>query len=87
MDEATVLAALTEIFRDVFDDRTLSIGRKTTADDIEDWDSLENINVIVASEKEFSVRFELIELAELEDVGAFIDLILAKTTGDSTRVP
>lgn len=80
MDEATILAALTEIFRDVFDDPSLVIGRESMSDDIEDWDSLTNINIVVATEKEFDLRFQLVELAGLENVGSFIDLILEKTS-------
>lgn len=78
MDEETVLARLNTIFREVFDDPGITIGRDTSAVDIEDWDSLTNINLVVASEKDFDVRFQLVELANLEDVGDFIDLILSK---------
>ena len=67
-----------DIFRDIFDDKGLLIADNTTAADIEDWDSLNHINLISAIEKEFNIRFALGELESLKDVGAMIELILAK---------
>lgn len=78
MGSDTVLGALQAIFRDVFDDESLVIARKTCADDIEEWDSLAQINLIVAIEKEFKVKFSLDELANLNDVGDMVDLIMTK---------
>ena len=52
MTEQEILAAVQDIFRDNFDDDTLEITRATCADDIEDWDSLEQINLLTAIEKE-----------------------------------
>lgn len=68
------------IFQDIFDDSSLEITRKTSAVDIEDWDSLAQINLIVASEKNFGVRFSLSELATLNNVGDMLDLIASKAT-------
>jgi len=67
-----------DIFRDIFDDKGLLIADNTTAADIEDWDSLNHINLINAIEKEFNIRFALGELESLKDVGAMIELILEK---------
>jgi len=67
-----------DIFRDIFDDKGLLIADNTTAADIEDWDSLNHINLISAIEKEFNIRFALGELESLKDVGAMIELILEK---------
>ena len=47
----------------------------TNSDDIEDWDSLEQINLLVAIEKQFSIKFSLADVADLENVGAMVDLI------------
>lgn len=66
------------IFQDVFDDSSLEITRKTSAVDIEDWDSLAQINLIVASEKNFCVKFSLFEMTILENVGDMLDLIASK---------
>lgn len=75
MNPAEILEKVQQIFRDVFDNSRLIIDRATRSKDIEEWDSLKNINLIVAIEKEFIVKFTLSELVSLEDVGAMIDLI------------
>ena len=67
-----------EIFIDVFDDNSLIIKEDTNADDIEDWDSLANINLVVAMEKEFNIKFVITEIETLENVGDMIDLIKNK---------
>lgn len=69
---------LLQIFREVFDDDRLETTRETSATDIEDWDSLAQINLVVAAEKTFDVKFTLDELAELNDVGDMLDLITSK---------
>ncbi len=61
---------LTEVFREVFDDDELEIVDATTADDIEDWDSLQHINLLFAVEPEFGVEFSGVEGGKLADVGA-----------------
>lgn len=66
---------LTEVFRDVFDDDTLVISRETTAADIEEWDSLTHVTLVVSVEREFNVRFTSAEVSALECVGDLIDLI------------
>ena len=73
-----ILAQLQGIFQDVFDDDSLVIERKTCDDDIEDWDSLAQINLVVAIEKEFKVKFSLDDLITLNDVGDMVDLIARK---------
>ena len=64
-----------DIFRDIFDEEDMVIEDKTSSDDVEEWDSLNHINLVSAIEKEFEIRFALGELIELKDVGAMIDLI------------
>jgi|APHig6443718053_1056840.scaffolds.fasta_scaffold83678_3 acyl carrier protein len=66
-----------EIFRDVFDE-DLIITDATNSEDIEDWDSLEHISLIVAMEKEFHMKFDIKEVNKLENVGGMIDLIMKK---------
>ena len=78
MTKEEILAQLQIIFRDVFDDDSIVLTRATSAVDIEDWDSLAQINLIVASEKHFKVKFSLIELASLNNVGDMIDLVAGK---------
>ena len=67
-----------DIFRDIFDDVDLIIHDSTNSDEIEDWDSLNHINLVSAIEKEFNIRFALGELQTLKDVGAMIDLMEEK---------
>lgn len=69
---------LQEVFRDVFDDDGIVITSETTADDIEGWDSLTHVQLIVAVEKEFSVKFSTVEVMKLKNVGEFIELINKK---------
>jgi acyl carrier protein len=69
---------LTEVFRDIFDRDDITLTRVTTSADIEDWDSLANISLMVAIEKEFNVSFSLKEVKALLNVGGMIDLIEAK---------
>ncbi len=66
------------IFRDIFDDSGLVIYDRMTANDIGDWDSLNHINLLGAIQQEFKIKFELMELQQLNNVGAIIDLILKK---------
>jgi acyl carrier protein len=66
---------LQTIFRDVFDSDTLVIGRATHVGDIPDWDSLAQINLVVAIEKDFEIRVSLENLETLSNVGDMMDLI------------
>jgi acyl carrier protein len=78
MDNGEVMSRLTGVFQRVFDEETLSLTRSTTAQDVEGWDSLMHINLIVAIEREFKVRFSTREIAKLQNVGELIDLIVGK---------
>jgi acyl carrier protein len=69
---------LTEIFRDVLDDDSIEISRETTAQDIEEWDSLNHISLLVAIEKEFEIKLNLSEVKALQNVGDMIDLVIKK---------
>ena len=75
MTSDDIKTRLTLIFRDVLDCSTIELTRETTADDIEDWDSLANISLITVIEKEFHVTFKLEEITSLKNVGDMLDLI------------
>ena len=75
MTEQEILTAVQEIFRDNFDDGSLVITRDTCADDIEDWDSLEQINLLKEIEKKFNIKFKLADVRGLNDVGDLLDLV------------
>lgn len=70
--------ALEPIFRQVFDDDTITLHRETTADDIEEWDSLTHMNLVIALELQFKIKFALGELQRLKNVGEMLDLINKK---------
>lgn len=72
------LDRLQNIFRDIFDDISLVITRETTANDIEEWDSLMQINIVVACEAEFGVKFDLNDIVKLTSVGDMVDLVEIK---------
>ena len=75
MSEQEIFDGVQEIFRTVFDDDSIVLTRETTADDIEDWDSLEQINLLVAIEKKVSIKFKLEDVKNLPNVGAMLDLV------------
>ena len=70
-----IFARLNEVFRDVFDDDSIVVKPATTADDIEDWDSLEHINLIVSVEEAFDMKFSMGQVVSMKDVGAMVDII------------
>lgn len=78
MTKNRIFAEIQEIFRDVFDDESLNIANETNANDIEEWDSLEQINLIVAMENVFKIKFTIDEVSELKNVGEMISLITKK---------
>ena len=78
MTREYVYEKMNEIFRNVFDDEEIELHDETNAEDIEDWDSLEQINLIVAIENEFGMMFDMAEVADLANVGEMVDLILSK---------
>lgn len=78
MTREELFGKLQEIFRDIFDDETLKISDSTNSSDIDEWDSLNHIALIVAIEKDIKIKFSFEELATLKDVGAMADIILRK---------
>lgn len=78
MTREDIFNGVQDIFRDIFDEDEMVIEEKTNSDNVEDWDSLNHINLVSAIEKEFNIRFTLEELLALKDVGAMLDLMLIK---------
>jgi acyl carrier protein len=78
MIEAEVYDGLTQIFRDLFADESITLHASTTAADVEGWDSFNNLNIIVAAEERFSVKLRAREIEKLDNVGSLVRLILAK---------
>ncbi|MGP8270790.1 MAG: acyl carrier protein [Terracidiphilus sp.] len=73
-----ILEELQSIFRDVLDQPNLVLTRASNASNVDDWDSLAHINLVVSIEKHYKIKFALGELQELKDVGDMIDLIKVK---------
>lgn len=75
MDEQGIYAALTDILREVFDDPSVVATPELSAKDIPEWDSFNQINIVVASEMRFGVKFRAAEIEALRNVGDFVALI------------
>jgi acyl carrier protein len=69
---------LQEIFREIFDDDELVISKETTSDDIEEWDSLTHMQLILEIEKKYNIRFTTEEIKTAANVGEFIEIIQGK---------
>ncbi len=69
---------LTTIFRDLFDDDSIVLNPGLTAADVPEWDSFNHINLIVAIEARFGVKFQTAELESMQTVGHLADLIQSK---------
>ena len=73
-----ILERVQNVFRDVFDDEDLIITDSTNSEDIEEWDSLNHINLVLNIEKIFNIRFVTGEIQALKNVGEMIDLLEEK---------
>jgi acyl carrier protein len=74
-----IYAKLSEIFHDVFDDENIVLGPQLTADDVDEWDSLAHVRLVLAVEKKFGLKFSAAEVGSLKNVGEFASLIEAKS--------
>ncbi len=79
MSRGEILQTLSGIFEEVFG-RPVQLSETTTSSDVDGWDSIAQVMLVVASEQEFDVRFESSELADAQNVGDFITLIETKQT-------
>lgn len=78
MDTVTIYAQLTGLFQDVFDDEAIVVRPELTADDVDEWDSLAHIRLVLAIEKKFGLKFSAAEVGRLKNVGEFVSLIQSK---------
>jgi acyl carrier protein len=74
--EAELIARLTEVFRETLDVEDLVVTRELTADEVEEWDSLAHVRLMIAVEREFGCQFPTSEVTKLSNVGDLVDLIL-----------
>lgn len=75
MDAAQIQDELNHIFCEIFDDDSIRIRPEMTADDVKDWDSFNHINLIVAVEAKFKIKFKTAELESLRNVGHLMEMI------------
>ena len=78
MSREEIVETLTDVFRENFDDDSIELNAETTADDIEDWDSLEQVNLLSRIESVFGITFDIRETLTLNNVGEMVDLISKK---------
>lgn len=78
MEQNDYLARVQNIFRDVLDNEDIVLDMETTAEDIEEWDSLSHIQLIVAIEKDFKIKFTSKEILSWNNVGEMIEAISRK---------
>ena len=76
MTQEEIYERLNAVFRDVFDDDQIEVCATTTSDDIEDWDSLEHINLVAAVEQEFGIKFTMAQVMGMKNVGEMVGIIL-----------
>jgi acyl carrier protein len=79
MDDAQIYSKLTEVFHDVFDDESIEVTPQLAAKDVDGWDSLMHIRLILTVEKAFKVKFSTSEIGKLANVGELAALIKART--------
>ena len=78
MTQEDILSKVQNIFRDVLDEENISLTSQTTANDIEEWDSLTHIQLVVAIEKSFKIKFTSKEILSWKNVGEMVEKIHAK---------
>jgi acyl carrier protein len=76
--EDGILMKLTEVFRDVFADDSLVLSQEMTAMDIDGWDSLAHITLMLSVQRAFRVRFSALETSQLQNIGALVELLHSK---------
>jgi acyl carrier protein len=84
MTTDSILEQLQSVFRDVFDDDELTINRDSSAEDVDGWDSLMHVSLMINVERVFGVKFSTTQVASLKDVGELIDLIESRRAAKAT---
>lgn len=78
MEKTEILKQVNEIFCNVLDNESIVLNFETTANDVEEWDSLSHIHLIVAIEKKFGIRFSSQEIQSWKNIGELINCISSK---------
>lgn len=79
MNKEQILTKVNDIFKDILDNDDLVLTPGTVASDVEDWDSLNHIQIIVGIEKAFKIKFTSTEIYQFKNVGDLIDAIYTRT--------
>ncbi len=79
MQADMIYTKLTSIFHDVFDDDSLVLRPDLTADDVDEWDSLSHLRMIMTVQKEFGIKLSASEIGQLKNVGDLANLVASKT--------
>ena len=77
-DEAQLFEKINEVFHTVFADDGINVNRETTAEDIDEWDSLMHITLIGEMESTFGIKFSMKEIVGMKNVGEMADIILSR---------
>ena len=77
MNEVEIYAELTSVFHEAFDDDTITISPKTTAEDIKGWDSVKMVAIIIATESKFKIKMRSRDVDRLQNVGDLVEIIKA----------
>ena len=75
MSREEVFERVNDVFRDVFDDDSITVTDETTAEDIEGWDSLEHVSLMMAIGTEFGIKIPLNKVNSMQNVGEMVDFI------------
>lgn len=75
MTKKEIFENLDSVFQEVFDDESIHVTEKTTAEDIEEWDSFEHITLIIAVEQKFGIKFNMGAVTTMKNVGEMVDII------------
>jgi acyl carrier protein len=78
VDQVQIFAKLAPIFHDVMDNDNIEVSRELSAGDVDEWDSLSHIRLIVAVERGFHVKFQSMEISDLKNLGDLVDLLQQK---------
>ena len=78
MTDAEIYSVLTDVFHQVLEDDTIELTPATTAEDVDEWDSMNHIFIVVELEKRFGIKFQAAEMEELKNVGELASLVKQK---------
>jgi acyl carrier protein len=78
MDETQIYVRLTEVFEDVFDEDSIEVTPELSAKDVDGWDSMTHIRLLLTVERAFKIKFSTSEIGKMENVGDLVKLIKAR---------